>query len=382
MITNRNKIPAKLVASFIGLIWSIAPCCHRAASVMVRSITATLSEELRSNMRAEDMPLARILNHFWAGTVKWSLAADKQLQFWEGVRFEGLSAPISADILGMTIEHAFWYPADFNHDKVSFLFQDASESATGGGMMAMINGQLQPVGDMFLAEFSAAQAQLSSTLRELLGILWCIRATARHTKPRLVFICDNWQTCRAILRGSRIPAIQAVAEDIFFWGLRHNVICWPIWVPRTHALIREADRRSRLHIPHDERSPCYVVCAANKLARRLWGRNISFDQAASHKSAITINGRQLPFNAVCFQPGAAGIDMFRCLQSWRHNINFVHPPAPIVGRTKATNADSNAYSGDVLTTCQLSWSSSDMRDRKPRGTCSDCKFAEYGPRSV
>lgn len=40
--TNPRKIPARLVASFIGLIWSISTCCHRAASVMLRSIVALL----------------------------------------------------------------------------------------------------------------------------------------------------------------------------------------------------------------------------------------------------------------------------------------------------------------------------------------------------
>ena len=66
--------------------------------------------------------------------------------------------------------------------------------------------------------------------------------------------------------------------------------------------------------------------------RVVWGRGLSFDQAASHKSSIKPHGRALPFNAVCFQPGAAGIDMFRCLQSWVDNINYVFPPAPMTGR--------------------------------------------------
>ena len=45
-----------------------------------------------------------------------------------------------------------------------------------------------------------------------------------------------------------------------------------------------------------------------------------------------MNGAALPFNAFCFQPGASGIDMFRCLHSWRHNINYVFPPEPMTGR--------------------------------------------------
>ena len=329
---NPRKVPAKLVASFIGLIWSIATCCYRAASVMVRAITATLSNCLRHSMNTENLSLAIIINRFWAGTVRWSAAADRQLQFWSQVHFETLSAPISADVIGMSIEQAFWYPQRFDQRHVSFLFQDASLTASGGGIMYMRDNMLIPSDELFLAEFSNDQQLFSSTLRELLGILWCLMATNGKTKPRIIFICDNWQTCRAIRRGSRIPAIQNVAERIFFWCLAHNKSCWPIWVPRTHRLIKEADRRSRLRIPHDERSPPALVSYSNKLALRLWGRGLSFDQAASHKSVITPNGRTLPFNAVCFQPGAAGIDMFRCTESWRSNINYVFPPTPMTGR--------------------------------------------------
>ena len=219
---NHNKIPAKLVASFIGLIWSIAPCCHHAASLMVRSITATLTNGLRSRMHANTLSLARILNQFWSGTVVWSPTADAQLRFRDNVPFEGLSAPISVNVLGLALEQYFWYPGDFNHSDVSFLFQDASATASSGGMLSMRDNRLQPYGDLFLAEFSLTQAELSSTLRELLGILWCIRATSDHMNHRLVFICDNWQSCRAILRGSRVPA---VAEKIFFWCLTHNKTC-------------------------------------------------------------------------------------------------------------------------------------------------------------
>ena len=330
--SDPSAVPAKLVASFIGLIWSIASCCHRAASVMVRAITATLSDGLRNDMSALNLPLALIVNRFWSGTVRWSDAAEKQLRFWENVRFFGLSAPISADVMGLHIERSFWYPADFDNRNVSFLFQDASAVAAGGGLLHVHGGLLRPIGDMFLAEFSKLQCKFSSTLRELLGILWCLRATKRCTRYRVVFICDNWQSCRAILRGSRVPAIQAVAESIFLWCLENNKVCWPIWVPRTHTLIQEADRRSRLRILHDERSPQRVVDEANHLAIELWGSALSFDQAASHRSAVRINGRPLPFNAMCFQPLASGVDMFRCLDSWRCNINYVFPPRPMIGR--------------------------------------------------
>jgi hypothetical protein len=254
------------------------------------------------------------------------------LQFWSRVDFYGLSSPISADVLGLAIEQAFWYPAEFNSATVSFLAQDASATAAGGGLISLRNGELRMEDQLFLAVFDKDLADKSSTLRELWGILWCIQSTARSTKAKLVFLCDNWQSCRAILRGSRVPEIQHVAELVFFWCMKHGKLCWPIWVPRTHRLIKEADRRSRLFIPHDVRAPLQVIACADKLARRLWGTGLSFDQAASHRTAIWVRGHRLRFNAVCYQPGADGVDMFSRIQSWAGQVNYVFPPAPMVGR--------------------------------------------------
>ena len=105
-----------------------------------------------------------------------------------------------------------------------------------------------------------------------------------------------------------------------------------VWLPRTHAIIKEADRRSRLQVPHDDRSPRSVVAAANRMALTLWGTPLSFDRAASNHSAITVHGKQLPFNSFYAQPGASGTDMFLQLHSWPWHVNFVYPPAPTLGR--------------------------------------------------
>ena len=161
---NPSAVPAKLIASFIGLIWSIAPCCHRAASVMVRAITAVLTQGLHCRMRASRLTLSMIMNRFWSGSVKWSSAASHQLDFWSLVKFVGLSAHISADILGVAVEQAFWYPSDLNPDNVSFLAQDASATASGGGLMHMLDGALHLDAELFLAEFTQELACKSSTL--------------------------------------------------------------------------------------------------------------------------------------------------------------------------------------------------------------------------
>ena len=298
---------------------------------MTRDIIAVLTAQMRESLHGKDLPLYILLSRFWNGTVKWTHRAQIQLLFWASVHFELLEAPISADVLGKVVEATFSHPGCHDPTQVSLLCQDASNTASGGGRLEW-NGNNFVFVSFFLAIFSAVQAEYSSTLRELLGILWCLQSTALTTKSFIIFACDNWQSCEAIRKGSRIPAIQLVAQAIFIWCLAHNKTCWPAWLPRTHRVIKEADTRSRLTIPHDDRSPAKVVQAANELAMRLWQAPLSFDQAASHLSAVTVNGSRLPFNAFCHQPGAAGVDMFRQWLSWKQNINYVFPPRPMMGR--------------------------------------------------
>ena len=107
---NHNAVPAKLIASVIGLIWSIAPCCQRAASVMTRDITAVLSMSMRKRLDSSFNSLRQILSAFWSGNVRWSPQAQYQLMFWKSVDFSSLRAPISADVLGKSAEIVFQRP--------------------------------------------------------------------------------------------------------------------------------------------------------------------------------------------------------------------------------------------------------------------------------
>ena len=332
--TNRAKVPAKKVASFVGLIWSVATCCHRAASVMTRSITDTLATGIRSAVNMQRMPLRRLLARFWSGTITWTKQANQQLDFWSQVNFRNLHAPISADVLGKSAEAQFHRPHVgilMDPRSVTMLYQDASEAASGGGIWNPFDAQ-QGLATLHLYKFSAYEAEQSSTFREIWGILKCLTSLNPLITKRVLFACDNWSSVSAVKFGSKTRAIQKIAEQIFAWCLKWNIVLWRVWLPRSHHVIREADARSRMHIPHDQRSPAQLQEFANRLALRLWQAPLSFDQAASHASRISVNGRHLPFNAFCYQPGAAGVDMFDQLTSWRKNINFVYPPQPMLGR--------------------------------------------------
>ena len=63
-----GNVPAKLVAKFVGLVWSSANCCHRTASVMLRGIMSVLTREMRSQLwSAQGLPINLVINQFWSG---------------------------------------------------------------------------------------------------------------------------------------------------------------------------------------------------------------------------------------------------------------------------------------------------------------------------
>ena len=344
-----SAVPAKLVATFIGLIWSIASCCQRAASVMTRNIISVLSVSMRQRLQSSYRPLKQILSAFWSGSVRWSSQAHSQLLFWKDVNFLSLRAPISADVLGKSAELVFQFPAYLNTDNTTLLCQDASDTASGGGIISPHGNELRyDPNHLYLSRFSGEESDDSSTYREILGIWRCLLAIGHLAKAKIIFACDNYQTVLAVKFGSRIPKIQQIAQWIFHWCILSGKICWPIWLPRDHPVIKESDRRSRLVIPHDVRSPPEVVDAANAMAIQTWALPLSFDQAASHQSAIKVHGSPLPFNSFCWQPGCAGVDMFVNWSSWTSNINYVFPPHPMVGRLVTFLPSTNARSVVVL----------------------------------
>ena len=300
---------------------------------MTRDIIGVLSTAMRAKIAImSKRSLKQILNAFWSGHVQWSEKAHSQLLFWRSVQFRKLRASISSDVLGKAVELVFRYPGYLSHHDMSLLYQDASATASGGGLLRRNGNDIRPSRQLYLSRFSRLETKRSSTLREILGILRCLIATEAVSKSRIGFACDNLQSVNAIKFGSRIPEIQRIAEDIFIWCLNNGKVCWPVWLPRTHPVIKEADRRSRMVIPYDDRSPVQVVIEANLMARSLWNLPLSFDQAASHVSAVVVEGKKLPFNAFCWQPHAAGVDMFRSWESWAGNINYVYPPKPMQGR--------------------------------------------------
>ena len=144
---DSDSVPARKIAQLVGLLWATAPCCPRAVSVMARGMVSVLTKAMRRsvwNPRHAFRPghrvdisstfsLKRVLAAFWDGNVQWATAAEMDLLFWRSVNFAKLSAPISADTLGVMLDNIYLDPSTFNLSGISFLASDASETACGGG---------------------------------------------------------------------------------------------------------------------------------------------------------------------------------------------------------------------------------------------------------
>ena len=371
-----DRVQAREVAQLLGLLWSASPCCPRGIAIMARGLVDVLAKEMRASMynlppalrprynpcgRHHSNLLRRILASFWSGTVAWSPEAADDLAFWAAVDFNSLSAPISSDTLNVSLTATFALTDRVPLEGVSYLATDASDVACGGGMLVkMGNGFTFVPGTEFISDLPPHLRDQASAVREATAIEWILRSLPHRLKRRVVAFSDSKSACNAILRGSRAPALQAVVRRIFVWCLRHGITLFPCWVPRESAIITEADTRSRVVDVYDQRTPRQVFARADQLARRYFGRPISFDRQASHLNAMPPAGMgpRLPFNSMYWQPGSHGVDMFfqprRC---WLAHINFIHPATPTVGRTIAFIRDVGARAVVVVpaTTTLTSW---------------------------
>ena len=343
---GHKRVPAKLVAQYIGLLWAASPCCPRGVAVMARGLIATLTDEMRATVfntkhgsrrsGATWPPLRTVLSRFWHGDVDWSWDAETDLAFWVRVNFGKLSAPISSDTTGALLKATYLDCGTVKHNGVSFLASDASAFACGGGQLKLSrSGFVFGSTGNFVSDLPPALKKESSGLREIVSILWMLEALQPHLARKVIVFTDSQAAATAIKRGSRNRKMQQVVRAIFLWAMERGATVFPCWTPRTFEALVKADELSRVRDEFDVRTPPTVYRAANNMAVRLWGRGLSFDRQASHLNAMPPPGLgdQLPYNSLWHQPGCHGVDMFlQDAWSYAKHINFVHPAAPTVGR--------------------------------------------------
>jgi hypothetical protein len=329
-----KHVGARLVARVVGNLWSIHVVAHHCVALMARAMIDTLAVALRRPdlVTCADPRILRVLlKQVWAGSVVWTSTAQAELAFWQTTNFATLSAPMSFDALDDDLNDFFVHPrkgvlaAD-----VQVLACDSSDTASGGGEFVAINGELCQASRMFspLSSFGIKQ---SSTYRELEGLVKVSFALMRDTARRVVLVCDNQATVAILKRGSRIPALQALAAALFRRCLAAGVSVVPIWQRRSEKIVAACDDDSRLHDDCAFWLPPQLFWRANAGAREVFGTGFQYDRTSAIACAQPTDCRmKLPYDSRWSEPFSSGVN---CLaQDWRGWINYSNPPFCLLSR--------------------------------------------------
>ena len=272
------SIHVKRLASIVGKIISLSPCCGNVTQIMTRYL------HLIVNSRDS-----------WHSIVFLQDQAKKELLFWR-------------DNLRNLNGASFW-STPFVPSKI--VFSDASST----GCAAYI----QSSSLLFHRNWSATESLKSSTWRELATVKYSLEAFNNNLAGhRVRWNTDNQNVVRIVQVGSMIEELQELALDIFLFASSHNIRLDLTWIPRDQN--SEADRFSKVvdiddYSVHDD-----VFIHLD----RLWGPH-SIDRFASSYNA------KLPrFNSRFLQSGTEAVDAFS--QDWSCDNNWIVPPATVVGK--------------------------------------------------
>ena len=207
---------------------------------------------------------------------------------------------------------------------------DASDSAWAG-FFDDGTGRRKRARDVF----EGAEVDESSTLREVRGAartLESFEAELAQLRGRhVLLLTDNQSACRALEVGSKNPAVQTVAAEIFRLCMRYGVTLHPRWLRRSHAPMQDADDGSKHRGPCDDDAvgdSCDYSLAASEFDRlqAAWGVTYSVDAFATNVNALVPR-----FFSYLYCPGTAAVDAFS--RDWgAEDDMWLHPPYSLIGR--------------------------------------------------
>ena len=267
-----EQVAAKLVARFVGQLWSASIVCHRAVAVMARGIIRTLAIMINTSEAMDETNpnrLRYILRRIWGGNVVWTKEAQLDLLFWLAVDFAKLSAPISHDAWRKDLEHWVLHPTTGRIAKdVKVFAVDTSDSMSGGGEFFR-DGGLWQMREGMAVRLTPEEVLKSSTFRELLGVLRMDLAIVPKNCRKLVVVLDSLAAVFCLLHGSKIESLQRLVRKIYKRCLQYNRVLWPVWLRRTMDIIMQCDRRSRLVDRHAFTTESAIFWRSNDIARAL-----------------------------------------------------------------------------------------------------------------
>ena len=172
------------------------------------------------------------------------------------------------------------------------IYSDASASAC--------SSFIEFEGKVFDQNWSDFEKSQSSSIRELLAVSLSMKAFTESLQAQSVtWFTDNQKVVRTVNCGSRVPALQNLAMEIFQTSLLNGVSIDMQWIPRD--LNSAADDISKF-IDHDD----YTIndTVFNALAN-LWGPH------TCDRFACLYNAKVQCFNTRFYQPGSSGHERFR-----------------------------------------------------------------------
>ena len=332
-----KPVSAKLVARFIGQLWSASIVCYRAVAIMARGMVRTLANMIRSSEAMDETNpnrLRYILKRIWGGNVIWTRAAQKELEFWLRVNFGALSAPISHDAWSLQVVRWVTNPATGKiAEDVKVFAVDTSDAMSGGGEFIR-DGGLWKMRNGMAVRLAAHEIKTSSTLRELLGLLRLDLAIIPDGCTKAIVVLDSQAAVVCILRGSRVEELQRVVQQIYLRQLSLGRVLWPVWARRCTRIIQICDDRSRFIDNHTYSMAAAVFWRANEQAKQLWGRGFQVDTCADmHNVQPVDRSTKLPFYSRWTSPHASATDMLQ--QNWHGKVNWCNPPFALIARILA-----------------------------------------------
>ena len=332
-----ERVSAKLVARFVGQLWSASIVCHRAVAIMARGIIRTLATMINTSEAMDETNpnrLRYILKRIWGGDVVWTQEAQQDLSFWRTVDFASLSAPISHDAWRKNLEQWVLHPTTGKIAKdVKVFAVDTSDSMSGGGEFFR-DGGLWKMRNGMAVRLTPEEVLTSSTFRELLGVLRMDLAIVPNECRKLVVVLDSLAAVFCLLHGSKVESLQRLVRKIYKRCLKYNRVLWPVWLRRTMDLIEQVDRRSRLVDRHAFATEPATFWRSNDIARSLWGRGFQMDVCADmHNVQPADCNEKLPFFSRWPSPYASATDMLQ--QDWRGRVNWCNPPFALLPRVFA-----------------------------------------------
>ena len=330
-------VDAKMVARFVGQLWSIHIVCYRAVAVMARGMIHTIATMIRKSGVPEEKDLHKLkylLKRVWGGKVVWTDLAQQELEFWHDIDFAGLSAPFSHDRLSekLTAWVASPESGELSAD-VRIFAVDTSDSMSGGAEFIR-DGMLWRMKGKMVARLSPSEVRKSSTFRELKGAGRMDIAIVPDTCSKLLLPLDAQASVSILERGSKILELQRLAAIIFRNQLRCNRVMWPVWMRRSTQIIRLVDEISRYVDNHTFAVAPVLFWRANAYAIKLWARGFQLDTCADMHNVQPVGGStKLPFFSRWPAPHSSGFDMFQ--QNWGNKVCWCNPPFALIPRVLA-----------------------------------------------